>query len=257
MKQICQKVLSVLMILALCSGCATTASTTTASAPATGETGETTAEGASTSTGTTASSTTSDSTKTKVQGAGIGALIGGAIGGIIGAALLGRQGAAIGVAAGMALGGVSGYGLGRAVAASKQRYANEEDKLNGMAKAAWQDNKALCEHNSQTEAQIKNLESEIATVKQNYSQNVAQRSDLEETRKKVMTVIALNEKQKSAMAGEVNTLDTYAQSLKQKGQDAKVAQLDQEVSELKKNIGVLDNNNKQLAQMADSLSAEK
>ncbi len=75
--------------------------------------------------------TMNDSTRTKAEGTGFGALLGAAAGAGIGALAGGGDGALIGAAAGAALGGAGGYAAGSYVAERKQEYANEEDRLDG------------------------------------------------------------------------------------------------------------------------------
>ncbi|TSA09032.1 MAG: hypothetical protein D4R73_07595 [Deltaproteobacteria bacterium] len=251
MKRFFQKALSVVIIFALCSGCATTTRTAPgASSDSTGNDAGTTADASSDSTG-------NDATKTKVQGAGLGALILGGIGAAVGAVIAGNTGAAIGGAAGAALGGLGGYMVGSAVASRKKKYANEEDRLNDEVKIAAQDNNELSDYNTQTLARIKTLDCEISELKQQYGQEKAQISDMEGKQEEIKLLIGEADKHKTKMTNELSALNEYLQSIKQTQQQTNVAKLEQEVSELKTNIEMLDSNNKQMAQMAESLTVRK
>jgi predicted RNase H-like nuclease (RuvC/YqgF family) len=200
---------------------------------------------------------TTDSGRTKAQGAGFGALLLGTVGGIVGAVLGGEKGAAIGAAAGVALGAAAGYAVGSCVASRKEKYANEEDRLDGETNVVTGYNNDLQACNQKVDSQIKELELQVADIKSQYDDGKISLVALENKQKEINSMVQKNEKLKNDMDNEVVALNDYRESIAQTQDQTKVAKLGDEIDTLKKNITALDDGNKQMAQLVSSLTVRR
>lgn len=196
----------------------------------------------------------SDSTKTKAQGAGLGAAVLGGIGAITGAIVGGKKGAIIGAAAGAALGGVAGYWWGSTVSDRKKKYANEEERLDGEIKVVAGYNNRLKEDNKQTEIRIAQLNQEVANLQAKYRTRSVKKSTLQAKQKEINAVYCEGQKCKDHMTKELVALNKYQKGINGTKDTQKVAKLNQEIDALKTNIAMLDNNNMQLAKLQQSLT---
>lgn len=227
MKHLMRKLVVVGSILVLLSGCATTGTTGSGS---------------------------SDSSQTKKEGIAWGALIGTAIGAGIGYALQGKDGLKKGAAIGAVAGAGAGYLAGSKVAQIKEQYASEEDQLNAEIQLAAQYNEELSTSNKETLDQIDILSQEIMNIQAGSSSLVAQGGALEKKKQEIRSLTEKNNSKINEMNKELAALQEYKQSVAQ-AQNA--GQLEQEISTLQANIAMLDQNNRQMAQLADSLSVTK
>lgn len=201
--------------------------------------------------------TTSDATRTKTEGTVIGATIGAVLGAGVGYVLGGKKGAVVGGATGALLGGGAGYALGHTVAERKQKYANEEDRLNGEIQVVAQYNKELEEYNVATTNRINTLDKEISNLKSRYKARRAKEFDLKNKQAEINKFIIEADKMKDDKSKELMALTEYQKSINETQSHSNVAKLDQEVSALKNNIAMLDSNNKQMAQLVQSLTVRR
>ena len=194
-----------------------------------------------------------DSTRTKAEATGAGVLIGAAIGGGVGYLVGGKGGAAIGAAAGAAIGGVGGYLVGSTVAERKEKYANEEDRLDGEINVVAQYNNDLKKYNEKTAKQNEKLEKQVAYLKSNHKKGNVDENALKKQKAEINLMISNSNKRKEAMNKELAALSKYHQSVANTMDKTKVTQLAKEISILKKNIAILDGNNKQMAKINSSI----
>lgn len=192
-----------------------------------------------------------DSTRTKSEGAGVGAAGGAAIGALLGQIIGGdTAGTLIGAAIGAAVGGVAGYVAGSSVADRKEKYASEEDRINGEIDIIAQYNKELEDYNQKTVQKNIELEKQVADLKS--SKNIDE-SALTKKKDEITLMISESNKRKEAMNKELAALEKYHQSVANTMDQTKVTQLAKEISVLKKNIAMLDNNNIQMAKINSSI----
>ena len=110
-----------------------------------------------------------DGTRTRVEGAGTGAVIGAVAGGILGQIIGGdTKGTLVGAAIGAAVGGAGGYAYGDHVANQKAKYAQEEDWLDACIAQAQLKNQELVAYNKDLRTQIKSLQRETASLRKQY-----------------------------------------------------------------------------------------
>ncbi len=207
-------------------------------------------------------STTDDATRTKTEGAALGALLGGLVGAATGAALSpGNRGsgALIGAGIGAVGGGAAGYVYGSNVAERKQKYANEEDRLDGEINVVkkynadlQQQNTALASNINDLKVRIKQLQSKKASLKEKAYLTA-------EEQKYINSTLEKNNKNIARYNQELASLSQYKQEQESKsGKSApQVASLDQEITLLRNQINTLDSNNKQMAKLSDNLTVKK
>lgn len=199
-----------------------------------------------------------DSTRTKAEGTGVGAVTGALVGGLLGQ-VIGHDAKStlIGAAIGGALGGGAGYLVGSSVAERKEKYANAEDRLDGEINVVVGYNSDLKTYNEKTANRNKQLKQQVADLKSRYDAGNIEVSVLEKKQNEINSLIRSADKRKASMEKELVALNKYQQSISQTQDLAKVAKLGQEINILKKNIAMLDKNNKQMAQLVSSLTLRK
>ena len=207
-------------------------------------------------------STTDDATRTKTEGTALGALLGGLVGAATGAALSpGNRGsgALIGAGIGAVGGGAAGYVYGSNAAERKQKYANEEDRLDGEITVVkrynadlQQQNTALASNIHDLKVRIKQLQSKKASLKEKAYLTA-------EEQKYINGTLEKNNKDIARYNQELASLSQYKQEQESKsGKSApQVASLDQEITLLRNQINTLDSNNKQMAKLSDNLTVKK
>lgn len=199
-----------------------------------------------------------DSTSTRAGGAGVGVATGVLIGGLIGQAV-GRdtKSTLIGAAIGGAVGGGIGYLVGDYVAKRKAQYASEEDWLDNKIKDVAGYNNELEEFNEKTANRNKQLEKQVADLKSRYNAGSVKVSVLEKKKNGINELIRDADNRKAIMEKELAALNEDRQSISKTQDPGKVAKLSKEINILKKNIAMLDKNNKQMAQLVSSLTLRK
>lgn len=199
-----------------------------------------------------------DSTRTKAEGAGVGAATGALIGGLLGqVAGHNTKSTLIGAAIGAAVGGGAGYLAGDYVAKRKAQYASEEDWLDNETKIVVQYNNELEEFNEKTANRNEQLEKQVANLKSRYDAGSVKVSVLEKKKNEINALIRDANKRKDRMDKELAALNEDQRSISKTQDLEKVAKLRKEINILKKNIAMLDKNNKQMAQLVLSLTLRK
>jgi len=195
-----------------------------------------------------------DSTRTKAEGTGVGAAAGALVGGLLGQVIGHNQTSTlVGAAVGAAVGGGAGYLAGDAVAERKAQYANEEDRLDGEIKVVAQYNNDLKGFNELTEKHNEELENQVADLKSRYEEGNVDFDVLNKKKDEINLLISESNKKKGEMKKELAGLNKYYQSVAKTMDQTKVTQLAQEISILKKNIAMLDDNNRQMAKINSSI----
>lgn len=207
------------------------------------------------------STTTSDADRTKAEGAAFGALLGGLVGAATGALVGGDNkgtAAAIGFGIGALGGGAAGYMYGKSAAERKQLYANDEQRLDGEINILKNYNATLDKQNIASKNKIQELEKRVADL-QSTSQTLKKKAYLSTYEQQVLVnSLAANKKEIASYKQELITLNEYQQELAVQGKKTpEVAGLEQEIHLLRNNIDTLDNNNKQMAKLAENLSLQK
>jgi len=207
-------------------------------------------------------STTDDATRTKTEGTALGALLGGLVGAATGAALdsgnRGR-GALIGAGIGAVGGGAAGYVYGSNVAERKQKYANEEDRLDGEINVVKKYNADLQQQNTALASNINDLKERIKLL-QSKKKSLKNKAYLTaEEQKYINGTLEKNNKDIARYNQELASLSQYKQEQESKGGKSapQVASLDQEITLLRNQINTLDSNNKQMAKLSDNLTVKK
>jgi uncharacterized protein YcfJ len=206
--------------------------------------------------------TTDDATRTKAEGTAIGALLGGLVGAATGAALSpGNRGsgALIGAGIGAVGGGAAGYVYGSNAAERKQKYANEEDRLDGEINVVKQYNADLQQQNTALASNINDLKERIKLL-QSKKKSLKDKAYLTaEEQKYINDTLEKNNKDIARYNQELASLSQYKQEQESKsGKSApQVASLDQEITLLRNQINTLDSNNKQMAKLSDNLTVKK
>ncbi len=189
-----------------------------------------------------------DQTQTKVEGTAIGALLGTALG----AALGGKKGALIGAAVGAG----GGYLIGNEVAERKQKYASDEDFLDGEISSVAEYNKTAKSYNHSLAKEIKSLNTQVSRLEKDYKQGKINKSKLEAKKKSIEQRMARNEQMLDDLEKEYQVNVSIRDDRKQSHGDTDpyVKKLEKEISALKNNIKVLQQNSTQLAAINDRLS---
>jgi uncharacterized protein YcfJ len=207
-------------------------------------------------------STTDDATRTKTESTALGALLGGLVGAATGAALSpGNRGsgALIGAGIGAVGGGAAGYVYGSNAAERKQKYANEEDRLDGEINVVKQYNADLQQQNTALASNIDDLKERIKLLQSKKKSLKDQAYLTAEEQKYINDTLEKNNKDIARYNQELASLSQYKQEQESKsGQSApQVASLDQEITLLRNQINTLDSNNKQMAKLSDNLTVKK
>ncbi len=203
-----------------------------------------------------------DATRTKTEGATLGALLGGLAGAAAGALLVKNNrgtGAAVGFGLGALGGGAAGYLYGKNAAERKALYADEEERLDGEIAILETYNDALDKQNIASQKKIEELQVRIGYL-QSQSADLKNKAYLSSSEQEsLQKSIDSNQKAITTYNQELVTLTEYQQELKAKGKEEQpqVASLEKEIRLLRTNIDTLDNNNKQMAKLAEDLAIRK
>ncbi len=189
-----------------------------------------------------------DSTRTKVEGTAIGALVGAAIG----AAINGRDGALVGAA----IGGGAGFLIGNEIARRKAKYASEEDFLDGEIRYVAEYNRNASAYNRTLAERVKRLEKEAETLAARYRTGKADRAALAARRQEVRERLEKSRKMLAELEQEyeLNVRVLEEQRARAGAADPDVKRLEQEVAELRRNIDQLNRSTRRLARIDERLS---
>ncbi len=191
---------------------------------------------------------TSDQTRTKAEGAGIGAALGGLAGYLIGD----EEGALIGAAAGAGV----GFLVGREIAQRKAKYASREDFLDAEIARTAEYNQTIRAYNEKSESEIAALEKEAEALRDAYKAGAEQKSTLLAKQADIKERLAQNKQLEEDLLAE---LEVQTKIIEQEGAEATkddpyIAKLEKEVQELQDNIATLQEDSTQLASIDERLS---
>jgi hypothetical protein len=181
----------------------------------------------------------------------MGALVGGLLGAAIGHDNRG-QAALIGAFVGAGL----GYAVADEIAERKEKYANEEDFLDGEIVSAQDLNITAEQYNASLVDEIERLEEDTQALKREYAAGRVTRGQLDAERKTVKAKIDstgsvlddLNKEHEIKVA-------IYDEQLQKRGvDDVQVEKLEYEIAQLKQNIDELNQHSQQLASIDERLA---
>lgn len=192
--------------------------------------------------------TMSDSTRTKAEGAGVGAVVGAGLGYLVG----GGKGAAIGAAAGAGV----GFLVGNEIAKRKQSYASTEDFLNAEISNTEEYNRTAVAHNQKLSQDIAVLEKESQTLRSQYDKGKTNKNTLVAKRDQLQKRLDDSKKLEETLAKELDVQTAILQDERKTrpANDQYIVRLEKEVAALQKNLEQLHNNNSQLASIDQRLS---
>jgi uncharacterized protein YcfJ len=192
--------------------------------------------------------TMSDQTRTKAEGAGVGAVVGGLLGYAIG----GGRGAAVGAA----LGAGAGFLVGNEIAKRKQAYASTEDFLDGEIASTQEYNRTLVAYNSKLSSEIAALEKESKMLRSRYDKGQVDKKVLlaksAALQKKIDDAKTLEKTLAKEL--EVQTAILEQEKNNRPKDDNYIKRLEKEVAALQKNLDKLRQGSSQLAQIDQRLS---
>ncbi|MCB1875872.1 MAG: glycine zipper 2TM domain-containing protein [Chromatiales bacterium] len=196
-------------------------------------------------------SASSDTTRTKQEGALFGAVLGGLLG-----AALGRDNRTQGALIGATVGAGVGYVAANEVAKRKERYASEEDMLNGEIASAQRLNATAGQYNASLQKDIHRLEQETRALTFQYSTGRVASSRLEAERSTVKSKIDSTKTVLDDLTKEHEIKTAiYEEQMQKRGvNNAQVGQLRQEIAQLKQNIDELNQHSRQLASIDERLA---
>jgi len=190
----------------------------------------------------------SDQSRTKAEGAAVGAVVGGLVGLAIGK----EKGAAIGALAGAGL----GFLVGNEIAKRKKNYASTEEFLDAEIANVQEYNATAVAYNNKLSKEIAALEKESAALRTKYDKGTVDKKTLIAKRDALQKRIDENTKLEETLAKE---LEVQTGILKQERKerpenDQRIGQLEKEVNALQKNLETLREGSTQLAQIDQRLS---
>jgi len=197
------------------------------------------------------STTTADETRTKQEGALVGAIVGGLLGTAISSGNRGK-----GALIGAVVGAGAGYVVGNEVAKRKRQYASEEDFLDGEIASAQELNETARQYNASLQEDIERLDGETRSLSAEYDAGRVAYGRLESERQSVQKRIETTDSVLQDLTKEHEIkVAIYEEQYKKRGaDDAQVAQLEQEIGQLKENIDELNQHSQQLASIDERLS---
>ncbi len=197
-----------------------------------------------------------DSTRTKTEGTGAGALAGGAIGALLGQ-VIGHDTAStlIGAAVGAAVGGVGGYAYGSYVADQKEKYANEEDWYNASIAEAEERNSQLAEYNRGLKTRVAELQQATDSLKARYKEKKVEKEQLLAEKENVDKLKKEADERLSAAKKELNAQNSVMAEMKKDGGNSDFEEpLSSQIKSLKANIKALEKRTQELASMSEAMS---
>jgi hypothetical protein len=183
-----------------------------------------------------------DYNRTLAEGIAIGAVGGAALGAGIGAAAAGGNrgmGALIGAGIGALLGGVAGGATGSYYAEKKQRFANEEQRLDSMIADARA-------YNAKTEATLATTRAMVAEDQQRLEaidrDVAAKRMSREQAQRELAGIDRRRQLLEATIVSQKERRDEWKQAAaeaRSDSQNPKIAQVDQEIARLEKQVTLM------------------
>ena len=192
--------------------------------------------------------TMSDQTRTKAEGAGVGAVLGGLLGYAVG----GGKGAAIGAAVGAG----AGFLVGNEIAKRKQAYASTEDFLDAEIANTQEYNKTAIAYNAQLSKDVAQLEKESTALRAKYDKGQVDKKALAAKSDGLQKKIDDSKKLEDNLAKELEVQTAILEEEKKTrpADDQYVVRLEKEVAALQKNLDKLSDGSTQLAKIDQRLS---
>ncbi|GAB6112101.1 glycine zipper domain-containing protein [Desulfomicrobium salsuginis] len=192
--------------------------------------------------------TMSDQTRTKAEGAGVGAVLGGLLGYAVG----GEKGAAIGAAVGAG----AGFLVGNEIAKRKQAYANTEDFLDAEIANTQEYNKTAVAYNAKLSKDVAQLEKESTALRAKYDKGQVDKKALAAKSDSLQKKIDDSKKLEDTLAKEleVQTAILADEKKTRPADDQYIVRLEKEVAALQKNLDTLRDGSTQLAKIDQRLS---
>jgi uncharacterized protein YcfJ len=192
--------------------------------------------------------TMSDQTRTKAEGAGVGAVLGGLLGYAVG----GEKGAAIGAAVGAG----AGFLVGNEIAKRKQAYANTEDFLDAEIASTQEYNKTAIAYNAKLSKDVAQLEKESTALRAKYDKGQIDKKALAAKSESLQKKIDDSKKLEDTLAKEleVQTAILAEEKKTRPADDQYIVRLEKEVGTLQKNLDKLRDGSTQLAKIDQRLS---
>lgn len=191
---------------------------------------------------------TTDGDRTRMEGAGFGALIGAVVGGLAG----GEEGAVLGAL----IGGGAGFIVGNEISKRKQQYATTEEFLDAEIAHVQEINTATASYNQNLRAEIAQLDRDAEYLRTQYSAGRVEQTALTSKRNDLQEQLATN---RELEQGLVNELKVQEQILSEErparsANDPYIARLENEVQTLQRNLNQLRDGSSQLASIDQRLS---
>jgi len=192
--------------------------------------------------------TMSDQTRTKAEGAGVGAVLGGLLGYAVG----GEKGAAIGAAVGAG----AGFLVGNEIAKRKQAYASTEDFLDAEIANTQEYNKTAIAYNAQLSKDVAQLETESTALRAKYDKGQVDKKALAAKSDSLQKKIDDSKKLEDTLAKELEVQTAILEDEKKTrpADDQYIVRLEKEVAALQKNLDTLRDGSTQLAKIDQRLS---
>ncbi len=192
--------------------------------------------------------TMSDQTRTKAEGAGVGAVLGGLLGYAVG----GGKGAAIGAAVGAG----AGFLVGNEIAKRKQAYASTEDFLDAEIANTQEYNKTAIAYNAQLSKDVAQLEKESTALRAKYDKGQVDKKALAAKSDSLQKKIDDSKKLEDTLAKELEVQTAILEDEKKTrpADDQYIVRLGKEVGALQKNLDKLRDGSTQLAKIDQRLS---
>ena len=191
---------------------------------------------------------TTDGDRTRMEGAGFGAIIGAVVGGIAG----GEEGAILGAL----VGGGAGFLVGNEIAKRKQQYATTEQYLDSQIATIGELNSATASYNQTLRNDIAQLDRETEHLRNQYNAGRIEQSALASKRTDLQQRLAQS---RDIEQGLVNELKVQERILSEErparpANDPYIARLENEVKVLQQNLNQLQDGTSQLASIDQRLS---
>lgn len=195
-----------------------------------------------------------DQTRTKTEGTLAGAGLGGAAGALIGLAAGGGRGAAIGAAIGVGAGSLIGYAVGSHIADKKAEYASREDWLDACIAQADRTAVDARDYNHQLESELASLERKSKNMRAAYKAKKISRDKMVAEKRVVDNRIAKNNERIQVVQEEVKRQQNVLSDTRQHGTSAEVKRVNAKISELNKEVSKLKRNQDRFMSTSEALA---
>ena len=138
---------------------------------------------------------TNDGDRTRMEGAGLGALIGAVVGGIAGD----EKGAVLGAL----IGGGAGFIVGNEIAKRKQQYATTEEFLDAEVAHVQAINDSTVSYNKNLRTEIAQLDREATRLRSQYTAGQVKQTELEKKRASLQQQLATNRELEQGLVKEL------------------------------------------------------